>query len=131
MNIHSVDDGIRQDPANWTKEPWKATTYCLYCRQMVPNHSVECVVPKRTVVVELTTHLVITMPRCFDEETINFSMNGSSACKSRYIEQLERETNQAEGICNICSRTEMKYLREATEEDHETLAFMGEEQKKS
>jgi hypothetical protein len=117
------DDGIRPHPSNWTKEPEKATTHCLYCRQPVPNHSAECVVPQRTVVVELITRMVITMPRSLDEDAINFSMNGPSACQSRYIDQLHAETHQEEGYCHICQRTEMKYLREATEQDHKELSF--------
>jgi hypothetical protein len=119
----SNSDGIRSDPRNWTEEPEKASTHCLYCRQPVPHHSAECVVPQRTVVVELVTRMVITMPRSFDEAAINFSMNGSSACSSRYIEQLYEEANREEGVCAICHRTEMKYLREATAQDHQDLHF--------
>ena len=120
------DDGIREHPSNWTSAPEKATTHCLYCKQAVPNHGADCVVPRRTVVAEFKTLMVISMPRRSDESDINFSMNGSSACSSRYVDQLYRETNQEENICHICSRTEMKYLREATQEDHENLSYIEE-----
>jgi len=120
--------GLRPHPSNWKKEPEKASTHCLYCSQPVPNHTTECVVPQRTVVVQFTTMMVISMPRCFDEEAINFAMNDSSACMSRYVEQLEREANQEEGMCHICARSEMKYIREASAEDHEQLSYIAEKQ---
>lgn len=116
--------GLRPHPSNWVKEPEKANTHCLYCKQPVPNHAKDCHVPQRTIVVEFKTKMVITMPAVWDIEMIDFSMNGSSACMSRYVDQLYKETNRDEHICNICSRSEMKYLREATEEDHENLAFI-------
>lgn len=120
--------GLRPHPSNWTREPEKANTHCLYCKQPVPNHTKDCVVPLRTVVVELTIQMVVTMPQCFDERMINFSMNESSQCASRYIDQLKEESDQEEGICHICSRKEMKYLREATEEDHQNLSFILKEE---
>lgn len=117
------DDGLRPHPSNWTSEPEKANTHCLYCKQPVPDHSAECVVPQRTVVVEFTTRMVVKMPRCFTEDNIDFSMNDSSACASRYVNQLYAESNSEENICKICHRTKMKYLREATEQDHKELHF--------
>lgn len=126
----SKKDGLRPHPSNWTEAPEKANTHCLYCKQPVPNHSQECVVPHRTVVVELTTRMVISMPRCFTRTDINFSMNGSSACMGRYIDQLYAETNSEEGICKICHRTKMKYLREASQQDHEDLHY-GEKRKRA
>lgn len=120
------NDGVRDHPRNWTHAPEKAKTHCFYCKCAVPNHAEDCIVPSRTVVVEFTTRMVISMPQSFDESSINFSMNGSSACSSRYVDQLYRETNQEENICHICSRTEMKYLREATQEDHENLSYIEE-----
>ena len=47
---------------------------------------------------------------------------------SHYVDQLYEEVNREENICNICSRSEMKYLREATEQDHEDLAFIVKEE---
>jgi hypothetical protein len=116
--------GLRPHPSNWQNEPEKANTHCLYCKQPVPNHTEECVVPQRTVVVEFKTWMVVTMPQCFDEDLINFQLNESSACSSRYVNQLYEEANQEEGICHTCFRTEMKFLREATEEDHKKLSFI-------
>jgi hypothetical protein len=119
-----VTAGIRNHPSNWTKEPEKADTHCLYCRQPATNHAPDCTVPLRTVVVEFKTQMVITMPQVLDQAAIDFSMNGSSACMSRYVQQLLAETEQEPSMCNICSRSEMTYLREATEEDHVNLAYI-------
>ena len=129
MDIHiSKTAGLRPHPSNWTREPDKANTHCLYCKQPVPQHTDECVVPRRTVVVELTTRMVISMPRCYDQDDIEFSMNESSACKSRYIDQLYAESNSEENICKICARTDMKYLREASAEDHAMLHYIEREE---
>jgi hypothetical protein len=116
--------GIRNHPSNWTNEPEKRETHCLYCKQPAVAHAPTCHVPQRTVVVEFKTKMVINMPQTWDEGMVNFSMNGSSACMSRYVEQLHEETNQEENICHICFRSEMKYLREATAEDHKKLSYV-------
>ncbi len=123
-----LKEGIREHPSNWKSAPEKATTHCLYCKQPVPNHAADCHVPRRTVVVEFKTQMVITMPAVWDTEMINFSMNGSSACMSRYVDQLYEETNQEENICHICHRSEMSFIREATEQDHETLRYIPKEE---
>ena len=48
MNLPiSPTAGLRPHPSNWTKEPEKANTHCLYCRQPVPNHAPDCIVPGR------------------------------------------------------------------------------------
>ena len=127
MNLPiSSTAGLRPHPSNWTKEPEKANTHCLYCRQPVPNHAPDCIVPDRTVVVELKIRMVVRMPRSFDVDSINFAMNGSSACSQRYIDQLYREGNQKENICTVCHRMDMEYLREATQKDHENLHYIDE-----
>jgi hypothetical protein len=119
--------GLRPHSSNWTNEPEKANTHCLYCKEPVPNHALDCTVPLRTVVVELKINMVITMPQCFNEDLINFSMNGSSACSQRYIDQLYEEGNQEDGVCTACDRMEMKYLREATEQDYKDLHYMNKD----
>jgi hypothetical protein len=72
--------------------------------------------------------MVITRPRVFDEEAINFAMNDSSACMSRYVAQLAEETEQEDNHCHICNRSEMKFLREATEADYENLSYIPREE---
>ncbi|MGB8834072.1 MAG: hypothetical protein WCC95_18120 [Candidatus Sulfotelmatobacter sp.] len=116
--------GIRNHPSNWTKEPEKANTHCLYCKQPATNHAADCHVPLRTVVVEFKTKMVIRMPQTWDENMVNFTMNESSACMSRYVDQLYEETHEKENLCQICFRSEMKYLREATAEDHAELHYI-------
>ena len=122
----SATAGLRPHPSNWTKEPEKANTHCLYCKQPVPNHAEDCIVPDRTVVVELKIRMVVRMPQSFDVDSINFAMNGSSACSQRYIDQLYKEGHQEENLCSVCHRMEMEYMREATQEDHEQYHYIDE-----
>jgi len=118
------DSGIRDHPSNWTHAPEKAKTHCFYCGEPISKHKDDCVVPQRTVIVEFKTQMVISMPASWSEEDINFGMNDSCACMSRYVEQLAKETEQEEGVCHICSRSEMRFIREATEEDHHSLSYI-------
>lgn len=122
MNIESKDDGRR--PGIGYPDS------CAYCRNKPGEpHKPDCHVPDRTVVVEFTTRMVIEVPRVWDENMINFHMNESSACMSRWVEQLFLETNQSPNLCTICFRSEMKYLHEAYETDHTSLHYLTEEQR--
>ena len=115
--------GLRSHPSNWTKEPEKAETHCFYCRQAVPNHSAECTVPQRTVVVEMTIQYVISVPANWDKDTIEFHRNDSSFCSSNDIKQIHEESTRFPNMCTTCRRVDVTYLREATEKDHEDLYF--------
>lgn len=116
--------GIRNHPNNWTKEPEKAQTHCLYCRQPVPDHSPECTVPQRTVVLEMRIKFVASIPANWDQSMIEFHRNDSSYCSSNDIEQIYKESIQTPGICTTCRRSEVLFLREATEEDHENFYYV-------
>lgn len=119
MNIESKDDG-RRDKIGYPDS-------CAYCYNSPGEpHKPDCHVPQKTVVVELTVRMVIDMPRVWDADMINFSMNDSSACTSRYFDQLFVESNQSPNLCTTCHRTEMTYLRDATENDHETFHYIPE-----
>lgn len=115
--------GIRPHPSNWTKEPEKAETHCLYCRQAIPDHKPNCVCLKRTVVVEMKIRYVVEVPQCWDEDFINFHRGESSYCLGNDIQQLTEEEKRIPNICTICHRAEVHYLREATEQDHKDLHF--------
>ena len=122
MNLPTTqEDGIRPHPSNWTKNPEQAETHCFYCREPVPEHKPDCVCMRRTIVVKFEAQMVITVPQSWSEEDIKFHFGGSSHCLSNELDQLHEEANRIEGICQICSRSKVTYLREATAEDHEAL----------
>jgi len=120
MNLPtSAKAGYRPHPSNGPNRE----THCSYCHGLLGQHKDDCVCLKRTVVVEMTIRYVIKVPRTWDEEFINFHRNDSSFCLGNDIHQLEEEATREPNLCNICQRAEVRYLREATEQDHEDMAF--------
>lgn len=85
-------------------------------------------IPKPAVI-KVTWEIIVPMNSWDDpddeqtpEEHIDFFLNGSSACSSRYIEQLADEEERAhDGCCFSCHRFEGKFIRWATEQDIEQL----------
>lgn len=71
----------------------------------------------RPVVMQFTVKMVVDMPQEWTQDEIEFFVNESSACQSRYYDQLSEEINAEPNSCNICSRSEGRYLREATPDD--------------
>jgi len=122
----SMKAGLRPHPSNWTNEPEKAETHCLYCRMPVPNHSAECTIPRRTVVLEMKIKFVATVPANWDKEMIEFHRNDSSYCSSNDIRQIYEESEKDPDICATCQRTSVTFVREASEQDHEDLHYSKE-----
>lgn len=104
-----------------------AETNCLYCKQLLGHHAEDCICVTRTVVVEMTVQYVVEVPRKNTVEEIEFYRGGSSFCLGNDIHQLEQEAIRNKGICTICHRAKVRYLREASKEDHESMAFMPSE----
>lgn len=115
MDIPVTDDGIR---------PAGSPTHCLYCSSPKGQHKDDCVCVSRTVVVEMTVRYVIEVPRSWSEDDILFSRNESSRCASNDVAMLGLE---AELEC-FCKRSEVEFLREATEEDHDALGYNARKQ---
>lgn len=96
---------------------------CCYCHANVPLnadpslvlHELNCVIPKRTIVVETTFTWVKEVPANWDTKSIEFHMNDSSSCASNLLRAI---VTQVGDECP-CHRTTSKYIREATEQDHE------------
>ena len=115
--------GIRNHSSNWPNAPEKADTHCLYCKQPVPNHKEDCVVIERVVILKYTVTYAQQVPRSWTEDDINFKYQGSSNCTGHnelsflYEKILEKEP---EGFCNLCQRTHVEYVREASEEDKDS-----------
>ena len=109
MILPTKDSGVR--PAGKPDE-------CFYCHEPVGSHKPDCVIPARTVVIELKTWLVVTVPQSWDVDMINFYYNESSHCIGTEIAQIAEEEERLPGRCCTCFRTEAQFLREATEKDH-------------
>ena len=72
---------------------------------------------QRQVVIGLKTWLVVSVPDDWDEHQIEFFFNESCHCSGNEIQQLADEDNRVPHSCVSCFRTEVEYLREATEDD--------------
>lgn len=106
--------------------------HCLYCALPYPEHRDDCVCRVRTVVMELRIRYVTEIPLAWDEDMITFSRNESSRCASNDVQQIAKELglfdeDEDETRPCACSRSESVYLREATEEDHQALAYRDRE----
>jgi hypothetical protein len=122
----SLKAGIRPSPENWKHAPEHAETHCFYCKRPVPDHKDDCVCSRRTIVVELKSKMVVTVPQYWTRENIDFFFDGSSHCLANEIQQLAEEAKQEENICHVCSRTTVTFVREATAADHKKYSWMGD-----
>ena len=80
------------------------------------QHSATCLVPKRAVVLELKTRIIVEVPRTFDTDMVLFGYNEGTHCVSNEFEALAEATKGDDSFCG-CACTEFSFLREATPED--------------
>lgn len=117
MNLPVTENGVR--PAGKQDE-------CFYCNNpIISDHAPNCVLLKRTVVVRMEVEMVISVPRDWDEDMIDFHYNDSSSCANNPLHALNRWAEK-DGNC-ICGAQNTSFVREATEEDHENLPLACEE----
>lgn len=114
-----TDNGIR--PAGKQDE-------CFYCGVHIGEpHQRDCVLRKRTVVLEMKIQYVVEVPSFWDKASIEFHRNDSSFCSGNDVELIAKQAAAAgEHVCNTCARTEVTFVREATEEDMEEMGFNAE-----
>lgn len=74
--------------------------------------------PKRKVVIELKVTMIIEAYG--NDEAVEFWLT-ESHCLGNEVMQLAEEHEAVKGTCFICHRAEVKYIREATEEDIKRL----------
>lgn len=106
MLIENFDDGVR---------PAGPSTHCFYCDVLKGGHDDSCVLVKRTVVLSMTVEYVVDLPRSWTVEDIEFHRNESTYCKDNEVDYISRMRN-----C-LCCRGTIKFVREATREDHEEM----------
>lgn len=95
---------------------------CFYCTAATgTEHDAECVCRRRTVVVRMTVEHIVVVPESWNSDQINFHRNDSSWCVSNAFRQLA-DLSDSSGQCH-CGHTEVEYLRDATEDDHELYGY--------
>lgn len=108
------------------ERPARPDGTCFYCGQPVGrNHKPDCVVVSKTVTVRLTLELVIDVPRAWDGDMIEFARNESSWCKDNLLRDLGAWASVENRDRCTCGIAEIKFLRDATAEDHAALPVIG------
>lgn len=88
---------------------------CFYCgRKVGETHEPTCVIRKRTAVVDVTVRMVMTFPENFNPDHIEWQYNEGSWCASNIIDRLD---DMHERLGCLCDHFELKFVREATEQD--------------
>lgn len=85
---------------------------CFYCGMPIGDrHKDDCVIPKKSVIVDVTIRLPLLVPDFWDKEQIEFHMNESSWCCDNFISLIEDWQNKT-GRC-LCGVTDAKFIRDA------------------
>jgi hypothetical protein len=115
MILSAEDDGVR---------PAGRPDQCFYCSAPKGKHKPDCVVPQRTVVIEMKIRYVTEMPAAWTKDEIEFKLNESSSCADNEVQVVcaSAETG-SENYCNTCQRTEFQFIGEATAEDMEKMGY--------
>lgn len=90
-------------------------TECFYCH--VPlgvEHTPECVIRSRTVVIRQTIEYTIAVPEHWNRGNIEFHYNDSSWCASNALVDLDLLFNTEDNPC-MCDASQIAYVREADE----------------
>lgn len=94
---------------------------CIYCKSpRGEEHKADCVCVKRTVVLEMTIKFVKDVPASWTGDTILFFFNDSSHCADNEFDTIADSTDDEH--C-LCFRSNVKYVGEATEADHEQFRY--------
>ena len=98
--------------------PAGSPNHCFYCNAKKGGiHKKDCVIRSRTIVMEMKIEIVMEVPESWDEEMCNFHKNQGSWCATNIIDTLKK-INKVNGC--LCSVSEFKYIREATDEDEKS-----------
>jgi hypothetical protein len=90
------------------------------------QHRAGCVIRSKTVVVDATFRLVMDVPEDWSREAVEFHYNEGSWCAGNLVATLA-EMHEA-GDC-MCGRVSVRYVRQATLEDHERYSVCDENEK--
>lgn len=104
------------------ERPARRDGTCFYCQEPIGSlHQKSCVVPQKTVILEVKIEMPLEVPAFWSEKDIDYFFNESSSCSDNLISDIERvqRTRHLEtGKC-LCGCIEVDFLREADVEDHE------------
>jgi hypothetical protein len=119
MLLPITDGGVR---------PAGSPNKCFYCHEPKgAPHKKGCVIPKRTVVLEMKIQYVVSVPVDWNTELIEFQRNDGSWCSVNDVRLIAEQAAAApKNHCNTCARTSFRFVREATAEDMEEMGYNGQ-----
>lgn len=116
------------------ERPARRDGTCFYCSQPIGGrHNPDCVIVSKTIVVKATIDLVVSVPRNWTPEHIDFHYNESSWCADNLFVAIGKWASERDeddevtlvgempGCACGCHATDVAFVREATDEDHDTL----------
>lgn len=123
---------IKQDTFKVTFEngvrPAGKQNECFYCHKGIGHfHKEDCVCRRKTIVLDYTYRMVVTVPVDWDQSQIEFHRNEGSWCADNSLRELLKSFKymKKRGYCQCgFDKFEMKFIREATEEDEENYGIV-------
>lgn len=111
------------------ERPARRDGTCFYCSQPLgTKHRPECVIVSKTVVVRVQVDVVIDVPASWSLEMVEFARNEGSWCADNILRDLGTWIEKENRNCGCaCNATEIRFLRDAAQEDHEQLPLLVEE----
>lgn len=104
------------------ERPARRDGTCFYCHQPIGSrHKEDCVIPRKTCVVDFTIRLVTSEPAHWPKEMIEGHYNLGSWCCDNLLRMIEQYQEQT-GRC-LCNLTTASFVREATKEDEEWFGY--------
>jgi hypothetical protein len=118
MRLPIKDDGVRPAGSKLT---------CFYCGEAKgAPHKSDCVIPQRTVVLEMTIQYVASVPAYWDQAQIEFHRNDSSSCSDNEVRLIAHQVEAFNEDRCTCKRTQFRFVREATQQDMDEMGFQSE-----
>lgn len=91
---------------------------CFYCNAALgAEHRAECVLRRRTIVVETVVRYVVEEPEHWTAEDLHFHRNLSSSCASNVLREIADAHDAMPDYVCPCGRVRTTFVREATEAD--------------
>ena len=109
------------------ERPVRRDGTCFYCNRPIGQaHKPGCVILQRTIVVEATIKCVVSIPRDWDQQMIQFHFNEGSWCADNMMRWMGdwEQAKGDEGLCS-CAAVAVEYIREATPADHDAIPVIG------
>lgn len=124
MNLRDTDIVEPED-----ERPARRDGTCFYCAARIGiPHDIGCVIVSRTVVMKVEIDVVISVPRAWSVEDIEFRHGESSWCADNMLTDLGEWAEREDHPC-ACDALTATFEREATAEDHNRLPVLVEPRK--